>query len=44
MVERFLKKQLTTCYFRKKASSYMFDWVLNMPLLPVKNKETNHLI
>ena len=22
----------------------MFDWVLNTPLLPVKNKETNYLI
>ena len=22
----------------------MFDWILNMPLLPVKNKETNYLI
>ena len=22
----------------------MFDWVLNMPLLPLKTKETNHLI
>ena len=22
----------------------MFDWVVNTPLLPVKNKETNHVI
>ena len=22
----------------------MFDWVLNTPLLPVKNKERNYLI
>ena len=32
-------------YFCKKNPKnntiIMFDWVLNMPLLPVKNKETN---
>ena len=29
-------------YFCKETLYQMFDWVLNAPLLPVKNKEKNY--
>ena len=32
---------LAVNYFHKKAPSYMFDWISNAPLLPVRNKERN---
>ena len=43
MVEHFFKNIQQLFIFSKKAPKQMFEWVLNISLVSVKNKQTNYL-
>ena len=43
MVEHFFKNIQQLFIFSKKAPKQMFEWVLNISLVSVKNKQTSYL-